>query len=69
MTDSPFANLIELDERESNGIRLTLLSNRALNQASVLVSDERSSEAFAHRVRASRTRVGRFGSVHSAWSP
>ncbi len=36
---------VELDERESNGIRVTLLWNRVTNQASVLVSDEQSGEA------------------------
>ena len=42
MTD----DLAELDERDSNGVRVTLVWSRATNRASVLVSDERSGAAF-----------------------
>jgi hypothetical protein len=38
---------VELDERESNGIRVTLVWNRETDMASVLVWDERDSQSFA----------------------
>ena len=44
-------DLVELDEREGDGIRVTLLWNRATNRLSVLVSDERANDAFALEVR------------------
>jgi len=37
---------IELDERESNGIRVTLVWNRVTDTLSVLVWDERTSQSF-----------------------
>ena len=43
-------DLVELDERESNGIRVTLIWNRATNCVSVLVYDEKSQDAFALEV-------------------
>jgi hypothetical protein len=51
MTDISQQDLVELDERESNGIRVTLLWNRVTNRASVRVSDEQSGEAFAVEIR------------------
>ena len=42
---------VELDERESDGVRITLVWNRATNRASVLVSDERTGAVFALAVR------------------
>ena len=44
-------DLVELAERESNGVRVTLLWNRGTNRASVLVWDERSQETFTLLVR------------------
>ncbi len=51
MTHISLDDLVELDERESNGIRVTLIWNRTTSRASVLVSDERTGEAFALDVR------------------
>jgi hypothetical protein len=39
--------IVELDERESNGIRVTLVWDRATDMLSVLVWDERTAESFA----------------------
>ena len=52
MTTAPdtYAQLIELDERESNGIRVTLVWNRATDMLSVLVWDERAEHSFTLEV-------------------
>ena len=39
--------IVELDERESNGVRVTLVWNRSTDTLSVLVWDERTLESFA----------------------
>lgn len=51
MTDISLDGLVELDERESNGIRVTLLWNRVTDKTSVLISDEQLGEAFALDLR------------------
>jgi hypothetical protein len=51
LTDISQHHLVELDERESAGIRVILLWNRVTDQASVFVSDEKSGEVFALEVR------------------
>lgn len=42
---------VELDERESNGIRVTLVWDRATDTLSVLVWDERTQQSFTLEVR------------------
>jgi hypothetical protein len=42
--------ILELDERENDGIRVTLVWNRATDRLTVLVSDERTSESFSLEV-------------------
>lgn len=42
--------IVELDERESNGIRVTLAWNREADVLLVLVWDERTEESFALEV-------------------
>jgi hypothetical protein len=42
---------VELDERESNGIRVTLVWDRATDTLSVLVWDERTEQSFTLEVR------------------
>lgn len=39
--------IVELDERESDGVRITLAWNRATDRLVVLVWDERTAESFA----------------------
>jgi hypothetical protein len=51
ITDTTTDDVRVLDERESNGVRVTLVWTRASNRASVLVSDERSGAAFSLEVR------------------
>jgi len=52
MTDTDITlDLFELDERESNGIRVVLLWVPVTNEVFVLVSDEESGETFAVEVR------------------
>jgi len=52
MTTAPdtYEQLIELDERESNGIRVTLVWNRASDTLSVLVWDEQTAQSFTLEV-------------------
>jgi hypothetical protein len=50
MTDIFEEQYLEVDEREADGIRVTLVWNRATDTLSVLVSDERTGEAFALEV-------------------
>jgi hypothetical protein len=42
--------IVELDERESNGIRVTLVWNRVTDTLAVLVWDERTAQSFALEV-------------------
>ena len=46
-TDILDAQILELDERENDGIRVTLVWNRQTGALKVLVSDERTLESFA----------------------
>ena len=46
-TDIQLGTVVELDERESNGIRVTLAWDRSKDTASVLVWDERAEQSFA----------------------
>jgi hypothetical protein len=50
MTDIFQDRYLEIDEREADGLRVTLVWNRATDRLSVLVSDERTGEAFALQV-------------------
>lgn len=50
VTDNAEEQIVELDERESNGIRVTLVWNRVTDLVSVLVWDERSDEFLALQV-------------------
>ena len=43
--------IVELDERESNGIRVTLVWHRETETASVLVWDEQSEQSFTLEIR------------------
>ena len=45
-TDILEAQILELDERENDGIRVTLVWNRRTGALLVLVSDERTLESF-----------------------
>ena len=44
--DTHEVQIVDLDERESNGIRVTLVWNRATDTLSALVWDERTSQSF-----------------------
>jgi hypothetical protein len=46
MTDIHVERFVELDERESNGIRVTLVFDRETQTASVLVWDERTAQSL-----------------------
>lgn len=46
MTDIHLERFVELDERESNGIRVTLVFDRETQTASVLVWDERTAQSI-----------------------
>ena len=46
-TETYEEQIVELDERDSNGIRVTLVWNRTTDTLSVLVRDERSAQSFA----------------------
>jgi hypothetical protein len=48
--DTSTEQFVELDERESNGIRVTLVYDRATQTASVLVWDEQTQQSFALEV-------------------
>ncbi len=47
ITDIHVDRFVELDERESNGIRVTLVFDRETQTASVLVWDERTAQSLA----------------------
>ena len=47
LADTELDRIVELDERESNGIRVTLVWNRETDTLSVLVRDERTSQSLA----------------------
>jgi hypothetical protein len=51
--DTHEEQIVELDERESNRIRVTLVWNRSKGTLSVLVWDERTSQSFALEVERS----------------
>lgn len=51
IADIDLERFVELDERESNGIRVTLVFDRATQTASVLVWDERTAESLAIEIR------------------
>jgi hypothetical protein len=46
MTDILEEQILELDERENDGIRVTLVWNRETGELKVLVSDERTLQCF-----------------------
>jgi hypothetical protein len=48
--DTHEEQFVELEERESNGIRVTLVWDRAADTLSVLVWDERTEQSFALKV-------------------
>ncbi len=47
ITHTATDDVVELEERESSGVRVTLVWSRGTDRASVLVSDERSGATFA----------------------
>jgi hypothetical protein len=52
MADTLVERFVELDERESNGIRVTLVFDRETKTASVLVWDERTAQSLAIEIEA-----------------
>ena len=49
--DIEVERFVELDERESNGIRVTIVFDRATQTASVLVWDERTSASLTIEIQ------------------
>ena len=52
MIDTSLNRIVELDERESNGIRVTLVWNRETDTLTVLVWDERTSQSLSLDIEA-----------------